>query len=199
MIGKHVPYCIIVQLLLVIILSSGCLTSYVRYTRPSYIKRQQKKLDFNIADSQNIDTLLNSLDALVSPESKIKTKPKEKNHRNLKKIVNSYIGVRYRYGGTNRRGMDCSGFVWRVFHDLGHKNFLRIPSSKMTKLGKSVRKRNIAVGDLVFFKRRMRVNHVGIYMGNNKFAHATTQRGVTYTSLDDEYFSKRFYCIRRVY
>jgi cell wall-associated NlpC family hydrolase len=116
----------------------------------------------------------------------------------LKKIVDSYIGVPYRYGGTTRKGMDCSGFTWRVFTRLGYKNFPRTSSANLHKLGKRVSLRDAKPGDLVFFKKWGRVFHVGIYMGNKIFAHASSKKGITYTSLEDEYFGKRFNDIRRI-
>ena len=163
---------------------SGCITPNVRYTRPSRSKGQAKnaepyKRKSAIKQSSVISGKL--------PESK------------LKSIVDSYRGVPYRRGGTTRRGMDCSGFVWRVYTELGYKDFKRTSSAKMYKLGKKVSRRKAQPGDLVFFKRWLRVNHVGIYMGDNKFAHVSSKKGVVYTPLDDEYFNRRFFGIRRIY
>lgn len=116
----------------------------------------------------------------------------------LKRIVDLYIGVPYRYGGTTKRGMDCSGFTWRVFTKLGYPDFPRTSSANLHKLGKSVTLRNARPGDLIFFKRWGKIFHVGIYMGNKIFAHASSKKGISYTSLDDKYFGKRFNDIRRI-
>ena len=163
---------------------SGCITPHVRYTRPSRSGEKAAKADTRTrpsAGEQPVDT------------------PGKLPQSRLKEIVDSYMGVRHRSGGTTRKGMDCSGFVWRVYTDLGYKEFKRTSSAKMCKLGRRVSQRKAQPGDLVFFKRWLRINHVGIYMGENTFAHVSSKKGVTYTSLDDEYFGKRFVCIRRLY
>lgn len=163
---------------------SGCITPNVRYTRPSRSKGQTKK-----AEPYKRESAIKQFSVISGklPESK------------LKSIVDSYRGVPYRRGGTTRKGMDCSGFVWRVYTELGYKDFKRTSSAKMYKLGKKVSRRKAQPGDLVFFKRWLRVNHVGIYMGDNKFAHVSSKKGVVYTPLDDEYFNRRFFGIRRIY
>lgn len=161
----------------------GC-TPHVRYTRPSRSGENTGKAEAYTRSSiekRSADTLSGV------PQNR------------LKEIVDSYMGVRHRSGGTTRKGMDCSGFVWRVYTDLGYKDFKRTSSAGMCKLGRRVSLRKAKSGDLVFFKRWLRINHVGIYMGKNIFAHASLKNGVTYTSLDDEYFGKRFVCIRRIY
>lgn len=170
--------------LVIFICFSGCLTPHVRYTRPSRSggkAKETKTYTRESAKEQSVDT------------------PDELPESRLKKIVDSYLGIPHRSGGTARKGMDCSGFVWRVYTELGYKEFKRTSSAKMCKLGRRVSLRKAQPGDLVFFKRWLRINHVGIYMGDNTFAHVSSKKGVTYTSLDDEYFGKRFVCIRRIY
>jgi cell wall-associated NlpC family hydrolase len=118
----------------------------------------------------------------------------------LKRIVDSYIGVRYKNGGMNRSGFDCSGFVSVVFGELNHA---RLPRStrKLKWLGRQVSPDNGRIGDLVFFHGGVfgGINHVGIYMGNRTFAHASSSLGVTYDSLDDDYYRKHFAMTRRVF
>jgi lipoprotein Spr/probable lipoprotein NlpC len=118
----------------------------------------------------------------------------------LKKIADSYIGVRYKNGGMDRRGFDCSGFVLVVFRELNHARLTR--STRQLKwLGHGVSKQNARPGDLVFFKGGVfnAVNHVGIYMGNNTFVHSSTSKGVRYDRLDDEYYTKHFAMVRRIF
>jgi cell wall-associated NlpC family hydrolase len=117
----------------------------------------------------------------------------------LKKIVDSYIGVRYRTGGMDRHGFDCSGFVVTVFREF---NGERLPRStrELKKVGRKVSKGDARPGDLVFVKGGLfgSINHVGIYMGNGTFAHASSSHGVRYDRLDDEYYTKHFAMIRRI-
>ncbi|MDD5674310.1 MAG: NlpC/P60 family protein [Chitinivibrionales bacterium] len=118
----------------------------------------------------------------------------------LEQIVNSYIGTRYHYGGMSRRGIDCSGFVCRVFSELNHAS-LPHSSEKLFKLGKSIALAEARPGDLVFFRGRFfgGISHVGICLGNNRFAHATIGAGVIISNLDEEEYAKHFAGVRRVF
>lgn len=110
-----------------------------------------------------------------------------------------YLGVRYRYGGTSRAGFDCSGFVGYVYRSVGVK--LPRTSSEQSRVGTYVSKSNLSPGDLVFFKtnRGTRINHVGIYIGDSKFIHASSGRGhVRIDTLSGGYYDRRFATARRV-
>ena len=100
-------------------------------------------------------------------------------------------------GGTSLAGFDCSGFTSYVYKNLG----LTLPrtSQAQFKTGTAVSKTNLREGDLVFFNTSGRgVSHVGIYVGNGKFSHSSSSRGVTITSLSDSYWSKRYVGAKRV-
>ena len=116
----------------------------------------------------------------------------------LSKTATSLIGVKYVYGGTTTRGFDCSGFVGYVFD----KNGINLPrsSSGMYSTGTAVSKTNLSTGDLVFFNTSGRgVSHVGIYIGDGKFAHASSSRGVRVDKLNDPYYwGKRFVGAKRI-
>jgi murein DD-endopeptidase / murein LD-carboxypeptidase len=118
----------------------------------------------------------------------------------LKRIVDSYIGVRYKNRGMERSGFDCSGFVCVVFRELNHAHLPR-STGKLKWLGSRVSAYDARIGDLVFFSGGVfgGINHVGIFMGNRSFAHASTSKGVTYDSLDDEYYRKHFVMVRRIF
>lgn len=109
-----------------------------------------------------------------------------------------YLGVRYLYGGTSPRGFDCSGFTSYTFK----KKNVKLPrtAAEQYKRGKSVSKKNLRAGDLVFFKTtsKTKISHVGIYVGNNKFIHSAG-KGVAITSINDPYYWKSKYAgARRV-
>ena len=106
-------------------------------------------------------------------------------------------GTRYKMGGNSRSGVDCSGFVHITYRD---KLGITIPRSTklLAKTGKPVKRKNLRIGDLVFFKTGFTVRHVGIYMGNNTFLHASTNEGVTLTNLNQLYWKKRYWKARRV-
>lgn len=114
-------------------------------------------------------------------------------------IIEDYLGVRYKFGGVTRRGMDCSGLVWAVFKDLGMRKLKRVPASVLYEKSTSIKFAQGLQGDLVFFKEKGRIFHVGIYMGGDIFVHASTRHGVTYSSLNNRYFKTRFAGIRRLF
>jgi cell wall-associated NlpC family hydrolase len=111
-----------------------------------------------------------------------------------------YRGTRYRYGGSSKRGVDCSGLVARIFDDLKLKKVPRA-SSALYKVGTPVRLAELRPGDLVFFRNTYRrgISHVGIYAGSNKFVHANERFGVTVTKLSDPYYQLHYAGARRVY
>lgn len=109
---------------------------------------------------------------------------------------NEWRGVKYREGGMSKQGVDCSGFVHLAFKNKLHKNIPRT-TELMSKNGKTVRRKNIRPGDIVFFKTGWKVRHVGIYVGNGKFIHASSSRGVTESKLNNPYWADAYWMIRR--
>ena len=110
----------------------------------------------------------------------------------------NYRGVRYRWGGMTTRGMDCSGLVARVLNlhgiDAPHN------SRALYKIGESVSRAHLQPGDLVFFNTTGRgISHVGIYMGEGKFIHASSKRGrVRVDTLTEGYYDRKYVGARRV-
>lgn len=133
-------------------------------------------------------------------------KTKTKSNSKATAIVqraSSYIGTRYKYGGTTKKGMDCSGLVHTSF---AQENIIlpRMSSAMATK-GKPVAKNNAQKGDLVFFKTsksRSKVSHVGVISRIEKdaiyFIHSSTSKGVIESSLNENYWNKAFRFIKRV-
>jgi cell wall-associated NlpC family hydrolase len=145
----------------------------------------------------------------------VKNRPVESTEKHQQKVVNKndrdmgsiaartaerFVGIPYRWGGENVvDGMDCSGFVRAVYNLCG----LSIPrtSRDQYKAGEPVIKEELRDGDLVFFgSSEDSINHVGIYVGNNRFVHAP-KRGedIRATSIDESYFEKRFIGSRRYF
>ena len=115
----------------------------------------------------------------------------------ITQTANKYIGVPYVYGGTTTKGFDCSGYTQYVFKQLGVT--IKRTAADQYKQGTAVSKANLKVGDLVFFNTTGRTaSHVGIYLGNNKFAHAGSSTGVTVASLTSSYWGPKYNGARRV-
>lgn len=113
-----------------------------------------------------------------------------------------YIGTPYRWGGTSRAGIDCSGLLCNSFRMVRYD--LPRTSEQQSKIGKKVKRKKLEPGDLVFFatgKKRRQITHVGLVTevrgGEVKFIHASSSLGVVISELDVKYYRKRFRTARR--
>ena len=107
-------------------------------------------------------------------------------------FVYDWIGTPYRFGGSSKRGIDCSAFTKELYSQVFNMDIER-SSRDIFSMVSPVRRDDLQEGDLVFFKiHSRRISHVGIYLGNNRFAHASS-RGVAISSLDDAYYKRYFY------
>lgn len=106
-------------------------------------------------------------------------------------------GVRYRLGGTTKKGVDCSAFVQITFREQFGVNLPRT-TGELYQTGVSVPTNQLKTGDLVLFKINARTQHVGIYLGSNKFVHASTSKGVIISNLKEGYWTKRYTQARRI-
>lgn len=104
-------------------------------------------------------------------------------------------GVRYRAGGSDYRGVDCSGLVQAIFRDAFEVDLPR-SSSDQAKLGESVAKGDIRPGDLLYFIDRGR-KHVGVAIDDRQFVHASRRKGVIISKFEG-YWSKRLIRVRRI-
>lgn len=121
--------------------------------------------------------------------------------KTLKRIAKSKLKKRYVWGAVGPRTFDCSGYTSYVYKKLGVK--LPRVSRDQAKFGKKIKRANLEAGDLIFFDtstpRKGVVNHVGIYLGNDKFIHASSaKKRVVISKLSKSFYSKRYKWARRV-
>ena len=107
--------------------------------------------------------------------------------------VYDWIGTRYKYSGSSKKGIDCSGFVSEMYRNVYCIELPRGSSDIWTKVN-PIEKCDLKEGDILFFKiRKGRISHVAIFLGNNKFAHASVKTGIIVSDLDEPYYKKYFY------
>lgn len=114
--------------------------------------------------------------------------------QNLAQVYNQWAGTRYRMGGSTHQGIDCSAFMQETFATAFG---MQLPRSTREQryLGHQIQKHQLRQGDLVFFRKN---SHVGVYIGDNKFMHASTSQGVTISSLDEDYWARTYTQSRRI-
>lgn len=138
----------------------------------------------------------------VIKEDKKKEKKKGRDSRRYAVVEESrkWLGVKYRYGGKERSGTDCSGMVMRVYE---HAAGIKLPRDSRSQCDfcRKIDRRELAPADLVFFASKAggsRVSHVGVYIGQGKFIHASSSKGVITSSLDEQYYVRHFFAAGRV-
>lgn len=141
--------------------------------------------------------------ALFSCASSKRARARETQIDKVISTARSFTGTPYKYGGTTRAGMDCSGLLINSFRAID----LTLPRSSedQSKIGKEVKMRDLQPGDLVFFatgKKRKQITHVGLVTENKhgevKFIHASSSLGVVETNISAEYYQKRYRGARRI-
>lgn len=107
-----------------------------------------------------------------------------------------WAGTPYRLGGESERGIDCSALVQAVFSDTFHLELPRTTDGQVNE-GMAIERTELQAGDLVFFRPSRAYNHVGIYVGDGVFLHASTSRGVRLSKLDSSYWRRHYWQARR--
>ncbi|MES2733064.1 MAG: NlpC/P60 family protein [Bacteroidota bacterium] len=121
-------------------------------------------------------------------------KPDAKASKRLISSIYSWLGTPHSDGGNTKAGIDCSGFVQAVAREVYGIQLKRNAAEIYEYNTVRISRQNLREGDLVFFRMDgHHISHVGIYLKNNAFAHASTSKGVTISSLDEPYYAKTFY------
>ena len=141
--------------------------------------------------TQNINTVRNPKTTTKSIAPYGETFITKKEGEEIVAIAKQYMGVPYVFGGTTPSGFDCSGFLQYVFKQYG----INIPrlADEQYLLGESAKTSQLSVGDLVFFSTYLEgASHCGFYVGDGKFLHTSSSRGVRIDTLDDDYWRPKF-------
>jgi len=117
--------------------------------------------------------------------------------RQLEAEYQQWQGTRHRMGGNSPNGVDCSGFVKAVYKNIFMMDLPRTTQAQAI-LGLPVKRDDLQAGDLVFFKPPSYPRHVGIYLSNSEFIHASKTKGVTISRIDPYYWGKYFWTARRL-
>jgi lipoprotein Spr len=154
----------------------------------------------NLENAQTDTRAVNDKNGLLLQASQDEFEAMVRNVDIKSKIMDQYAdwkGVRYRLGGETKRGIDCSAFVQRTFREQFGMDLPR-STYQQEDTGKKVQRAKLRPGDLVLFRAGSTGRHVGIYVGNDKFVHASYSSGVMISSMSDGYWSKRYHEARRV-
>jgi cell wall-associated NlpC family hydrolase len=115
----------------------------------------------------------------------------------LRSEATSWEGVPHRWGGTTRRGIDCSGLTQVMYTRVLGLNLPR-DTNRQARTGERVRRSALQPGDLVFFRTGRKTRHVGVYLSGGEFVHASSSSGVTISSLNTDYWRRTWWHARRV-
>ncbi len=120
-------------------------------------------------------------------------KAKEINSNSLYEFIEAWYGTNYHLGGCSRDGIDCSGFAQKLYGEVYGVDLLRTAMEQFKRCKRIKHSRDAEEGDLVFFHiHSRRITHVGIYLANNYFVHASTSGGVMISNLNEDYWHKYF-------
>jgi cell wall-associated NlpC family hydrolase len=120
-----------------------------------------------------------------------------RSERVLRAGIRPWLGTPHRMGGMSRRGIDCSGLVVVLYDDLFDMQLPRTTTGLM-RTGRRVDKESLTAGDLLFFKPRTKVHHVGIYLGQGEFVHTSSRSGVTVSRMNDDFWRRCYLTGRRL-
>lgn len=207
--------------IIILILVSACSSSNtVRYGKKTEKESKRSPVRFTSADdSMIVDLNLDLKDPSNLPSeepdidiSKVLNTDTQTEHYDLPGFdystireqmlmeIIKYLGTPYKYGGNSKDGIDCSAFTQMLYRDVFNIDLQRSARLQFTQGREVSDKDDLQFGDLVFFntRKRVRPGHVGIYIGENLFAHASSTKGVTVSSINYDYYSRTYMGARRL-
>lgn len=116
----------------------------------------------------------------------------------LYSLIDDWYGIPYKYGGKTKEGIDCSNFVTLIFNSVYNRN-ISANSNALHQMCDSINTNDLKEGDLVFFKiEQEKISHLGFYLANGRFIHATSKKGIMINNLEETYYRKHFFSAGRL-
>ncbi len=112
----------------------------------------------------------------------------------LYSFIEEWWATRYRYGGTTKKGVDCSAFTRTLLNEVFGYTLPRTAREQFAVSQRIYNREDLKEGDMVFFNTSGGVSHVGVYLSNNRFVHSSVHDGVTISNLNDKYYNSKFIC-----
>ncbi len=113
-------------------------------------------------------------------------------------FINEWYGVKYKYGGHDKSGIDCSGLTARLYLVV-YKKQIASTTKELVVGAKKIKISDLQEGDLVFFNTNGKsISHVGVYLQNHKFVHASSKKGVMISDLNEPYFKQTYVSSGRI-
>ncbi len=158
----------------------------------------KKNKSKQILSKKKPDSTVTANDTKAIRLSPFQFAPSDYPEEQLQEEMKEYLGIPYRSGGISLRGMDCSGFARTIYAslfgiELPHNSAAQFSFPKLQRIDED----ELQTGDLLFFSQRKRINHVGVYLGDGNFIHATNGHGITISSLDDQHWKSRMVGTKR--
>jgi lipoprotein Spr len=161
---------------------------------PTYTYSERPSVTYSESTAEPEPSSLNRKYAEI-----LDVKPKEITNYELYSFIDRWYGTRHRIGGSDRNGIDCSGFVQKLYSEVYGMDLLRTSMEQFSSCKRIKRIENAEEGDLVFFRvHSKRITHVGMYLTNNFFVHSSTSGGVMISNLNEEYWHKYYAGMGRV-
>lgn len=193
---------------LLIIVFAGYMTccapqkNNITYTVTTLPKKGDKKPHATPSSKKQTTPTSSSSSNLSSISKKLGINVTKSDNQKLYSEAASWIGTKYKYGGTSKSGVDCSGFTYLMYKSVYGKTLSRQSEAILNNNCKRISKNQLKEGDLVFFrtdgKKSSNPNHVGIYLKNNKFIHASSSKGVVVSDITTDYYVKNWIAGGRV-
>ncbi len=122
----------------------------------------------------------------------LETRPRKIKHKELYYFIDEWYGVSYKWGGNDKKGVDCSGFVTQLYTTVYGEKIKRTVASQYASTKNFKRKRRLREGNLIYFTETNNPSHVGVYLMNGFFVHSASGKGVHISHINNIYWKKTY-------